>query len=378
MRRSRSATDGAESPVDSPCGLWGYDPNTGDEGRRAAVSGPRGLLRIEGLKVHFRTDNGIVRAVDGVDLAIREGETLAVVGESGSGKSVTSLAVMGLLPRGGGTRIEGRVLLEGDDLLKKSPAEMRRIRGERIAMIFQEPMTSLNPVYTVGWQIAEAVWTHQEVSRDKAFETAVEMLDLVGIPEPRARLGSYPHQLSGGMRQRVMIAIALACRPRVLIADEPTTALDVTIQAQILDLMRRLQREIGMSILFITHDLAVVAEMADRVVVMYTGRAVEQAEVRELFRRPRMPYTMGLMRSIPTFRKGIRRQARLPMIPGSIPNPLRLPHGCTFHPRCPYAVPACTQEVPALEDAARGHLVRCLRWREVARELEAPAVEAAR
>jgi len=330
------------------------------------------LLTVDDLKVAFGTDEGAVRAVDGVSFAIPRGRTLAVVGESGSGKSVTSLALLRLVSPPG--RVTGGTIrFDGRDLLGLSDPAMRDIRGNEISMIFQEPMTSLNPVRTIGHQIAEAVMLHQRASRAAAWKVVIETLDLVGIPDPARRADSYPHQLSGGMRQRAMIAMALCCRPKLLIADEPTTALDVTIQAQILDLMRGLQRESGMSILFITHDLGVVAEMADRVVVMYAGRAVEEADVAEVFARPLMPYTQGLMNSIPRLDRagGVRR--RLQAIPGQVPNPLRLPPGCAFHPRCRHAQALCTAQVPPLEAADAGHRVRCLRWRE----LSATASEAA-
>lgn len=281
------------------------------------------ILEVNDLKTYFGTDDGVVKAVDGVSFHIDRGETLAVVGESGSGKSVTSLSIMRLIASPPGRIAGGEMLFEGQDLVKKSEAEMRRIRGNDISMIFQEPMTSLNPVYTVGDQIAEAIQLHQKKSRGQAMKLAAEMLDLVGIPEPGKRVHNYPHQMSGGMRQRVMIAMALSCGPKLLIADEPTTALDVTIQAQILDLMRQLQREIGMSILFITHDLGVVAEIADRVVVMYAGRAVEEGGVREIFAKPQMPYTLGLMNSIPRVDKAALHQDRLAAIPGNVPSTLR-------------------------------------------------------
>jgi len=323
------------------------------------------LLEIEGLRTSFATEDGEVKAVDGVSFHIGRGETLAVVGESGSGKSVTSLSIMRLVPPSG--RIAGgSIRLDGVDLLGLSAARMRAVRGNDIGMIFQEPMTSLNPVRSIGHQIAEAVALHQKKDAKSAWRAAVEMLELVGIPEPARRAESFPHQMSGGMRQRAMIAMALCCRPRLLIADEPTTALDVTIQAQILDLMRRLQRELGMAILFITHDLGVVAEIADRVVVMYAGKAVEEGGVREVFARPRMPYTRGLMNSIPRIDRAAGRRRRLESIPGNVPNPLRLPPGCAFHPRCAFAAPACRESGPALEDSGGGHMVRCLRWREIA------------
>ena len=323
------------------------------------------ILEVNDLKTYFNTDDGTVKAVDGVSFHINRGETLAVVGESGSGKSVTSLSIMRLIATPPGRIAGGEMLFEGQDLVKKSEAEMRRIRGNDISMIFQEPMTSLNPVYTVGDQIAEAIQLHQKKNRSQAMKLAAEMLDLVGIPEPGKRVHNYPHQMSGGMRQRVMIAMALSCGPKLLIADEPTTALDVTIQAQILDLMRQLQREIGMSILFITHDLGVVAEIADRVVVMYAGRAVEEGDVREIFAKPQMPYTLGLMNSIPRVDKAALHQDRLAAIPGNVPNPLYLPPGCAFHPRCAYVQDKCKEAIPPLEDTGGGHMVRCIRWSEL-------------
>jgi oligopeptide/dipeptide ABC transporter ATP-binding protein len=329
------------------------------------------LLDVKGLKTYFFTDEGVVKSVDGVTFHIQRGETLAVVGESGSGKSVTSLSVMRLIASPPGRIVEGTLLFKGKDgiekdIVKQTEAEMRKIRGNDISMIFQEPMTSLNPVYTVGDQIGEAVMLHQGKSRKEALEVAVNMLDLVGIPEPRRRVGNYPHQMSGGMRQRVMIAMALSCNPALLIADEPTTALDVTIQAQILDLMRKLQKEIGMSILFITHNLGVVAEMADRVVVMYGGRVVEEGDVVEIFKRPKHPYTIGLLNSIPVVdHSGKSEKKRLEAIPGNVPNPLFLPTGCAFHPRCKYAVDACKVEVPILADTGNGHMSRCIRWQEL-------------
>ena len=323
------------------------------------------LLEVVDLKTYFDTDEGTVKAVDGVSFHLDRGETLAVVGESGSGKSVTSLSVMRLIPTPPGRIAGGQILFEGEDLVSKSERAMRKIRGNDISMIFQEPMTSLNPVYTVGDQIAEAIVLHQGKSYREAMRMAAEMLDLVGIPEPGKRVKNYPHQMSGGMRQRVMIAMALSCGPKLLIADEPTTALDVTIQAQILDLMRKLQEEIGMSILFITHDLGVVAEIADRAVVMYAGRAVEEADVNSIFAEPLMPYTLGLMNSIPRVDRAAEHQERLQAIPGNVPNPLNLPEGCAFHPRCRFVQDRCKAAIPPLEDAGNGHQVRCVRWNEL-------------
>lgn len=327
----------------------------------ASTDGP--ILEVRNLQTHFHSEKGPIRAVDGVSFHVGRGETLAVVGESGSGKSVTSLSIMRLIPPRAGAIAGGQILFEGKDIAAIPEREMRAIRGNHISMVFQEPMTSLTPVHTVGRQIAEAIRVHEKVSRAVSKARAVEMLDLVGIPEPHRRANAYPHQLSGGMRQRVMIAIALACRPKLLIADEPTTGLDVTVQAQILDLMRKLQAELGMAILFITHDLGVVAEMADRVVVMYAGRAVEEAGVRDIFRHPRMPYTSGLMNSIPRVDRTLERQPRLVPIPGNVPGPSALPKGCSFHPRCTYArTPDCTETIPELVDSGGGHMVRCARW----------------
>ena len=347
--------------------------STGARSQMPAESAAPALVEVSDLQVHFtsgaRTEGRPIRAVDGVSFRIERGETLAVVGESGSGKSVTSLALMGLLPQGG--RIAGgRALFDGRDLGTLSPGEMRRMRGTEMGMIFQEPMTSLNPVLTVGEQITERIRTHTGLSQAAAWSQAVETLALVRIPDPHRRATNYPHQMSGGMRQRVMIAMALTCRPKLLIADEPTTALDVTIQAQILDLMRKLQAEFGMAILFITHDLGVVAEMADRVVVMYAGRAVEEASVGDIFARPRMPYTRALLRSIPRVDRAADREQRLETIAGSVPSPLHLPRGCGFHPRCGFALQVCIDAEPRLEDTGAGHMVRCCRWRELSEPAE--------
>lgn len=314
------------------------------------------LVEIRNLKTHFHTEDGVVPAVDGVSMYVNKGETLGVVGESGCGKSVTSLSVMRLIPNPPGRIVEGEILFEGEDLLKKSEPEMRKIRGNDISMIFQEPMTSLNPVYTVGDQIAEAIELHQGLSKKEALQKAVEMLRLVGIPLPERRVHEYPHQLSGGMRQRVMIAMALSCNPKLLIADEPTTALDVTIQAQILELMKKLKKELGMAIMLITHDLGVVAEMCERIVVMYAGKIVEEADAVSLFKNPIHPYTEGLLRSIPRL-DGNR--SKLHVIEGVVPNPLNLPRGCRFHPRCPYAKEICREQEPRLEQAGPGRHISC-------------------
>ena len=304
------------------------------------------LLEVRDLRTYFRTDAGLARAVDGVGFAIRAGEVVGIVGESGSGKSVTSLSIMRLLPQPPAEILAGSsIRLRGRELLDLQDQAMREIRGADIAMIFQEPMTSLNPVYTVGDQIAESLRVHRRMDRRTARDRAVELLRLVGMPDPDTRVDSFPHQMSGGQRQRVMIAIALACEPALLIADEPTTALDVTIQAQILELLASLRQRLGTAILLITHDLGVVAEVCDRVVVMYAGQVVEQATVHELFERPRHPYTQGLLRAIP--RLG-RRAERLAVIPGTVPAATDWPQGCRFHPRCPYAWDRCVSEHPPL------------------------------
>jgi peptide/nickel transport system ATP-binding protein len=321
------------------------------------------LLRVENLKTYFHTDDAVVRAVDGVSFEVRAGETLAVVGESGSGKSVTALSILRLIPQPPGRIESGRIVFQGRDLLTVSEAEMRRVRGSEISMIFQEPMTSLNPVFTCGEQIIEAVMLHDRVDRRRARQRAIEMLELVGIPSAPQRVDEYPHQLSGGMRQRVMIAMALACRPSVLIADEPTTALDVTIQAQILELLKRLQAEFGMAVIIITHDLGVVAETADRVAVMYAGQVVEYSDVRSAFKRPLHPYAAGLQASLPKL--GETRD-RLRVIPGNVPNPARFPPGCRFHPRCPVMLTPRCLESPELLIVEADHASRCFRSDEIA------------
>jgi len=321
------------------------------------------LLEVRDLQTHFRTDEGVVRAVDGVSYTIGPGETLAVVGESGSGKSVTALSILRLIPSPPGRIAGGRIVFRGRDLLALPESEMRALRGRAISMIFQEPMTSLNPVHTCGEQVAEVARVHEKLSRAEARERALEMFRLVGIPSPEHRLDEYPHQMSGGMRQRVMIAMALACRPALLIADEPTTALDVTIQAQILDLLQRLRRELGMAVLLITHDLGVVAETADRVAVMYAGQVVEHCDTRAAFHATRHPYTAGLLASLP--RLGAEAD-RLRVIPGQVPDAAAFPEGCRFHPRCPLAVERCRREMPALRDVGGGHLARCFRAEEIA------------
>jgi peptide/nickel transport system ATP-binding protein len=323
------------------------------------------LLEIKGLKTHFSTDDGMLQAVDGVDITLNKGETLCVVGESGCGKTVTAMSVLKLIAMPPGRIVEGRILWRGRDLVPLPPEEMNRIRGKEIAIVFQEPMTSLNPVYTVGEQIAEVVRLHENVGRRAALDKTVEMLRLVHIPNPERRLHDYPHQFSGGMRQRVMIAMALSCNPQLLIADEPTTALDVTIQAQILELLQEMKSRFGMAIMLITHAMGVVAETAQRVVVMYAGKVIEEAPVEKLFGRPSHPYTKGLIRSIPRIDKAATRKTRLEAIAGVVPSLLDPPPGCRFAPRCPYAIASCREAVPPLREIEPGHRVACARAEEV-------------
>ena len=318
------------------------------------------LLDIRGLRTWFKTDDGLVRAVDGVDLHIDRGETLGVVGESGCGKTVTARSVLKLIDMPPGRFESGQILWQGRDLIPLDNTEMDKIRAREIAIIFQEPMTSLNPVYTVGQQIAEVVRLHEKLGRKEALARAVEMLQLVNIPNARQRVNDYPHQFSGGMRQRVMIAMALACSPKLLIADEPTTALDVTIQAQILDLMQEMKDRLGMSIMLITHAMGVVAETAQRVVVMYAGKVVEEATVEALFGDPRHPYTQGLIRSIPRVDRAAEKKQRLEAIPGTVPSLLDPPPGCRFAARCKYAMEICVQAMPPLKEVAPGHRVACV------------------
>ena len=325
------------------------------------------VLDVKNLQTVFFTNSGLFRAVDDVSFSVCRGETLAIVGESGCGKSVSALSIMRLVPDPPGRIVGGSVTLEGTDLLKLDDAAMRGIRGNRISMIFQEPMTSLNPVMRIGDQIVEAVRLHRNLSAKQARDIAIEMLRLVRIPEPARRAREYPHQLSGGMRQRAMIAMALACRPALLIADEPTTALDVTIQAQILALILDLQKELGTGLVLITHDLGVVAQTAQRVIVMYAGRKVEEATVEALFAAPKHPYTRGLMASIPAVpTPGIVAPERLNEIPGTVPSLVRLPKGCAFAPRCQLAVKRCEAEYPPLADWGGGHLAACWRAADVA------------
>jgi len=314
------------------------------------------LLKVEGLKTTFYTDEAVIRAVDDVSFDVRPGEVVGLVGESGCGKSVVSLSIMRLIKYPPGKIEGGKIYLDDHDLLLLSEKEMRRIRGNEIAMIFQEPMTSLNPVYKIGDQISEAIRLHQGMESAAAWKEAGRMLELVGIPRPNEVLDNYPHQFSGGMRQRAMIAMALSCNPKLLIADEPTTALDVTIQAQILELMRDIKDRINTSIIFITHDLGVIAEMADHVVVMYSGKVVENTDVESLFNNPLHPYTSGLIRSKPRLEE---EKEILDFIPGNVPNPADMPEGCAFHPRCSEAMEVCSREMPDLLEPKPRHLVRC-------------------
>ncbi len=343
-----------------PAGTQG--PGQGQAAPTTALGAP--VLEVDTLQTHFFTHAGVVKAVDGVSYSVRSGETLGVVGESGCGKSVTALSILRLVANPPGRIVGGQIRFEGSDLLKLSDAQMEDIRGNRISMIFQEPMTSLNPLYTVGTQIAESIALHQGLSKKEAMARAVDMLKRVSIPEAERRAQAYPHQMSGGMRQRVMIAMALACNPKVLIADEPTTALDVTIQAQILDLMRELQEKFGTAIVLITHDMGVVAENADRVVVMYAGRKVEEAPVDDLFERPGHPYTKGLLGSIPHLDDAAKagdQRLRLNEIKGMVPSLAKLPQGCAFAPRCSLATDHCRTMRPTFEEHRPEHFVAC--WR---------------
>ena len=324
------------------------------------------LLEVIDLKTYFFTEEGVVKAVDGVDFEVYQGETLGIVGESGCGKSVTAFSIMRLLDYPGKT-VEGEILFKGENLLRKSDDEMRKVRGKDIAMIFQEPMTALNPVLTVGFQISEALMMHFKIGKKEAINKSVELLKKVEIPMPEERANEYPHQLSGGMRQRAMIAMAMSCDPVLLIADEPTTALDVTIQAQILDLMRTLLREFNGSLIMITHDLGVIAEIADRIAIMYAGKIVEYANKRTIFYSPLHPYTFGLLTSIPRLDLEMKR---LNVIPGVVPNPLHFPEGCKFNPRCSFVTDRCKEEEPQLIEVEEGHLVRCWNIDKVASEVK--------
>jgi oligopeptide/dipeptide ABC transporter ATP-binding protein len=322
------------------------------------MTDPTALLEVRDLRTHLRTPEGLVRAVDGVSFTVAPSATLGIVGESGCGKSVTALSILGLVPRPPAELIDGAILFDGNDLLRLDDAALRDLRGDRIAMVFQEPMTSLNPAYTIGEQIIEAILRHDPVGRPAARQRAVELVARVGIPAPEQRIDDYPHKLSGGMRQRAMIAMALACRPQLLIADEPTTALDVTIQAQILDLLRDLRRDLGMAVILITHDLGVVAELCDDVLVMYGGKVVEHASAEALFASPQHPYTIGLLGSLPSGDGGTEHLAAIEGMP---PNPIALPAGCRFHPRCPFVEPRCREVEPPLAEVAPGQHAAC--WR---------------
>ncbi|MFT5014038.1 MAG: peptide/nickel transport system ATP-binding protein [Patiriisocius sp.] len=321
------------------------------------------LLSIQHLVTEFDTDEGRVRAVDDLSFDVKPGETIGIVGESGCGKSVTALSIMRLLPQPMGQIASGNVIFQGQDLTKLSLPKMEKIRGARIGMVFQEPMTALNPVHTIGRQITEVLLLHQDISKDAAIRAGVEILDKVGIPSPDIRMTEYPHQLSGGMRQRVVIAIALACKPALLIADEPTTALDVTIQAQILELIRELQSDLGMAVIMITHDLGVIAETCEDVVVMYAGKMAEKGSVYDIFDRPKHPYTKGLLASIPTL--DTIPKSKLSVIDGMVPGLLDLPTGCRFENRCPYRQDGCTLAPPPIETVDQEHQVSCLRWQEI-------------
>jgi peptide/nickel transport system ATP-binding protein/oligopeptide transport system ATP-binding protein len=319
------------------------------------------LLEVQNLSIHFFTEEGVIRAVENVSFEIYSGEILGLVGESGCGKSVTGLSLLRLIPTPPGRIVNGDITFDGRSLLNLEEKEMERVRGNDISMIFQEPMTSLNPVFTIGDQIMEAIILHQGLDKKAARERAIEMLDRVRIPSPDKTIDSYPHQLSGGMRQRAMIAMALSCQPKLLIADEPTTALDVTIQAQVLELLKEIQREMGMSVMLITHDLGVIAEIADRVAVMYAGRIFEYGPIEAIFGKMRNPYTRGLMTSIPQLTE---KKDRLNAIPGQVPDPMDLPVGCKFHPRCYLMIEGCKKEEPPLFQVNGDHFSRCIRWKE--------------
>lgn len=331
------------------------------------------ILQVDNLNIQFKTPNGFVNAVNDVSFNISQGETVTLVGESGSGKSVTSLGIMRLLPHNNRVKLSGQVLFKGPndreaiDLLSLSEKEMRKRRGNELSMIFQEPMTSFNPLHTIGKQISEGVRVHHKISKAAALDRAAELLDMVGISAPRERLHNYPHEMSGGMRQRAMIAMALANDPCLLIADEPTTALDVTIQAQITELLLELQQKNNMALLFITHNLGVVAEIADRVLVMYCGEIVEKAEVNDIFKKPCMPYTQGLLKSVPRLKLDENHQSKLPSIPGHVPSPFQLPAGCNFGPRCEYFREEICQQTQILQEVEKSHLVRCERWNQLAK-----------
>ncbi len=321
------------------------------------------LLSVSNLAVGFESGGKVMRAVDGVSFNVRKGRTLGIVGESGCGKSVTAFSIMRLLPQPHGKILDGTILFEGTDLVRATESELHRIRGGRIGMVFQEPLSALNPVQTIGKQLSEVLLLHKPITKKQALAESVILLGKVGIPSPEVRVGEYPHQLSGGMRQRVVIAMALSCNPSLLIADEPTTALDVTIQAQILDLMLSLQRELGMAIVLITHDLGVIAQVCDDVVVMYAGQVAEQGTVEDIFRKPTHPYTRGLLASVP--RLTTLRKSRLPTIEGAVPMLNEMPPGCRYQNRCPYAEPRCGAARPPLESMSETHAVSCIRWKEL-------------
>lgn len=325
----------------------------------AKISNPREILKVEGLKTHFQIEEGFVPAVDGVDFSLHESETLAIVGESGSGKSVTSLSILRLIPNPPGKIVAGSIFYGGKDLVKASEREMRKIRGNEISMIFQEPMTSLNPVFTIGRQIAEVLELHRGKKGKEAMQIVEEMLRLVGIPNPDKCAANHPHQLSGGMRQRAMIAMAMACNPKILIADEPTTALDVTIQAQIIHLMSQLKKEVNTAIILISHDLGVVAQLAQKVMIMYAGKVMEYGDVKSVYASPLHPYTVGLLHSIPKISENLRR---LRIIQGTVPSPLKLPVGCKFCTRCDEVMPICREKEPDFTDAGGGRKVRCWKY----------------
>jgi peptide/nickel transport system ATP-binding protein len=319
------------------------------------------ILKIENLKTYFDTWAGIVKAVDGVNLDVREGETLGLVGESGSGKSVTALSILGIVPRPGKI-IDGKILFKGENLLEKTESELQKVRGKEIGYIFQDPATSLNPVLSVANQLTEVIMRHQNVTKRKALEKAIELFKLVEIPDPELKIWNFPHQLSGGMKQRMAVARALSCQPSLLLADEPTTNLDVTIQAQILELMKALKKKLNMAMILITHDMGVVAEVADRITVIYAGRVCETADTRTIFYKPRHPYTVALLTAVPSL---ALRKEKLAVIPGTIPNLIEPPSGCRFHPRCEYAKAVCAKEIPPLKEIEPGHFVACIRASEI-------------
>ncbi len=321
------------------------------------------LLELSSLRTYFFTEAGVVKALDGISLEVNRGQTIGLVGESGSGKSVTAQSVLRIVPRPGRI-VDGSIRFEGEDLLSKSESDMRKLRGRKMAIVFQDPTTSLNPVYTVEKQLTDILRLHKEISKESASKTALSLLERVGIQEPEKRLKAYPHELSGGMKQRIAIARALSCEPTLLFADEPTTNLDVTIQAQVLELLKQLQKELGMTMVMITHDMGIVADMTERVTVLYAGKVMEVADTTTLFRSPKHPYTEALLKAVPS----VKQTRVLEVIPGNIPNLIEPPNGCVFHPRCKYVKDICTREEPLLEEVGAGHYVACHRWREL--ELE--------